>query len=391
MRLIGTIEDERKALAFSQFLQQKGIVHQLEIKTNRDWGSPTYGTNQCLIWIYEEDHIDDALKWFGLFMENPNDPMFNLSPSPVWKQSKQGTPHTPHIPPPPPKASTNSWEKQPMGWMTRSLIIACTALLFLSEWLMPSLKVPERYMGLLLFTSPVEEALLYDYPKYYQLIDRFLHLYGYEGLENPQDLSPDGQHLLKKINHTPFWPGIYELLLKGGFTDVEKGFTQYPSFEKISEGQIWRLFTPCLLHGGLFHLFFNMLWLIVLGKQIEARLRPLRYGIFILIIGIVSNTAQYLMSGSNFLGFSGILVGMLTFIWMRQRFAAWEGYQLDRMTILFMLVFIIGMALIQSMSFFLEKTLHLAISPNIANMAHLTGGLMGFLLGRMNFFSWRHT
>jgi GlpG protein len=82
---------------------------------------------------------------------------------------------------------------------------------------------------------------------------------------------------------------------------------------------------------------------------------------------------------------------MLAFIWTRQKIAAWEGYQIDRLTLIFMLIFIISMALIQLLSFFLEKSFDLAFSPNIANMAHLTGGLMGFLLARLNFFSWRHS
>lgn len=133
-----------------------------------------------------------------------------------------------------------------------------------------------------------------------------------------------------------------------------------------------------------------MLWLIVLGKQLEQRIKPWRYILFILFIAIISNTAQYLMSGPNFIGFSGVLCGMLAFIWVRQKTAAWEGYQIDRMTLIFMLIFILSMTGIQLLSFLLEKSLDWAISPNIANMAHLTGGLTGYILGRLNFFSWRH-
>jgi GlpG protein len=394
MRLIGTLDDERNALAFSQFLQQKGISHQIEIQTNTDWGSAAYGSRQCQVWIYEEEQVDEALKWFQLFMKNPQDPIFRTPvPPPIWvmpESSVGASPLSSPSSPSPPTSPAVSWERQAMGWVTRTLLIICCSLFFLSYILMPFKQIPERYVGLILFTSPVEKALLYDYPKFYQLIDRFLHQYGYEELEHPQDLPEEGQRLLYRINHTPFWPGFYHLLLKEGWQGVKKGFSQYPTFEKIQEGQIWRLFSPCLLHGDLFHLFFNMLWLIVLGKQIEQRLKTLRYVIFILLIGVVSNTAQYLMSGPNFIGFSGILCGMLAFIWVRQKRAAWEGYQIDRLTLIFMLVFIIGMALLQLVSFFVEKSFDLAFSPNIANVAHLAGGLMGLLFGRLNFFSWRH-
>jgi len=134
-----------------------------------------------------------------------------------------------------------------------------------------------------------------------------------------------------------------------------------------------------------------MLWLIVLGKQIEQRLTPWRYAIFILVVGVISNIAQYLMSGPNFIGFSGILIGMLTFVWVRQKRTAWEGYQIDRSSFIFMLIFIFGMAAIQLASFFVEKSFEWSFAPNIANMAHLIGGVVGYILGRLNFFSWRHS
>lgn len=389
MRLIGTLNDERSTQAFSHFLHQKRIPHQIEIQTNNDWGSPSYGSKRCHIWIQDEDDMEKALQWFQLFIENPQDPQFNLGQTSPLIKSEPILPLS-NTPPSTPGSKMTAWDKQTMGWITRALLAVCTGLFFLSQLWMPSLQVPERYAGLILFTSPVEKVLLYDYPKFYELVDRFLHLYGFEELEHPTDLSSDGQRLLQKINQTPFWPGYYQLLLKGGWQSVKDGLSQYPTFEKIRDGQIWRLFTPCLLHGDLFHLFFNMLWLIVLGKQIEQRLQFWRYGFFILIIAIISNTAQYLMSGPNFIGFSGVLCGMLAFIWVRQKIAAWEGYQIDRLTLIFMLIFIISMVAIQILSFFSEKSFEFAFSPNIANIAHLTGGLVGYLLGRLNLFSWRH-
>lgn len=391
MRLIGTLEDERHAQAFSQFLNQKGIAHQIDTEKGTDWGSPDYGISRCRIWIIDEDQLEEVSKWFHLFISKPQDPIFHTGTS-----ASLSLPPEQPLPPPPsaPQSSDSrkisSWEKQPMGWITKSLLAACCILFFLSHLLMPSVQIPERYAGLVLFTSPVEKALLFDYPKYYELINRFLRLYGYEELERPSDLPPEGQRLLQQINQTPFWPGFYQLLLKGGWQAAKSGLSEYPSFEKVREGQIWRLFSPCLLHADLFHIFFNMLWLIVLGKQIEQRLSPWRYILFILMIGVVSNTAQYLVSGPNFIGFSGILCGMLAFIWMRQKRAAWEGYQIDRLTLIFMLLFIMSMAGIQLLSFILEKSFALAFSPNIANMAHLTGGLMGFLFGGLSFFRWRH-
>lgn len=394
MRLIGALNDKRKALAFSQFLHQKGIVHQLEIQTNNDWGNPSYGVTHCEVWVEDEDQWEEISKWLQLFIENPENPFFHLSGSSMSMKSDALPPFSSPSSQtsPSPKSPSNLSAKQPpMGWATRALLGICTMLFFLSQLWTPSLQLPERYAGLVLLSSPVEKTLLYDYPKFYELMNRFLHLYGFEELENSTDLSSEGRFLLTQIHQTPYWPGYYQLILKGGWQAVKEGLHQYPTFEKIRQGQVWRFFTPILLHGDIFHLLFNMLWLILLGRQMEQRLNPARYLFFILFIAIISNTAQYLMSGPNFIGFSGVLCGMLAFIWVRQKKAAWEGYQIDRLTLIFMLIFVLSMIAIQVLSFVLEKSFNWAFSPNIANVAHLTGGAMGYLLGRLDFFSWRHT
>ena len=220
-------------------------------------------------------------------------------------------------------------------------------------------------------------------------MSRFIQDYGDVAGEGLQALPPEGSALLEKIQRTPAWLGFYTLLLQEGVQGAVSGLKEYPSFEKIREGEWWRLFSPILLHGNLLHLLFNMLWLIPLGKQLEQRLPSWRYLLFILIVAAFSNTAQYLMSGPNFLGFSGVLCGMLAFMWVRQKRAAWEGYRMDRLTFLFMLIFVLGLASLQLLSFFVEKAFAISLSSNMANMAHLSGGGMGWWLGRGQFFSWR--
>jgi GlpG protein len=152
---------------------------------------------------------------------------------------------------------------------------------------------------------------------------------------------------------------------------------------------VWRLFTPCLLHANIIHILFNLLWFMILGKLIEFRLGIARYLLLIVAVGIFSNTAQYLMSGAEFLGISGVLCGMIAFIWMRQRCAAWEGYELQPGTFAFFMFFILTMAAIQFLSFVLEFYNGTTLSVGIANTAHLSGALAGFILGRMKFFSWK--
>jgi GlpG protein len=128
----------------------------------------------------------------------------------------------------------------------------------------------------------------------------------------------------------------------------------------------------------------------VLGKQIETHISKTRFLILIVIIGIFSNICQYLMNGPYFLGLSGVILGMAGFIWMRQKIAPWEGYTLPKTTLLFLLIFVLGMIGLQVISFVMEISGKNFVF-NIANTAHVAGALMGMGLGRLSFFSWRNT
>lgn len=89
---------------------------------------------------------------------------------------------------------------------------------------------------------------------------------------------------------------------------------------EVRKGQIWRLFTPMFLHFGILHLLFNMLWLRDLGSMIEAYKSPWLLPTMVLVIAGTSNLAQYLHTGPNFGGMSGVNYGLLGYVWMQGRF-----------------------------------------------------------------------
>jgi len=93
------------------------------------------------------------------------------------------------------------------------------------------------------------------------------------------------------------------------------------------------------------------------------------------------------MSGPDFLGFSGVVIGMAGFIWMRQRQAPWEGYPLQKATVMFILFFVAAMFALELLVFFLRLFNIGNLSASIANTAHIIGGLCGMVLGRFSFFS----
>jgi GlpG protein len=186
------------------------------------------------------------------------------------------------------------------------------------------------------------------------------------------------------INNQPIWKGFYTILLD---TSHAATLLAAPWFVKISQGEVWRLWTPCILHGGFLHILFNMLWLWLLGRQVEFKLGIGRYILGMLVIGVLSNTAQYLMSGALFLGYSGVISGLGGFIWVRQKLAPWEGYMVPKATLLFLFVFIVGMVLLQTGVFVINK-FHLGdfVLGGVGNTSHVVGLLTGMLLAKIPAF-----
>ena len=188
---------------------------------------------------------------------------------------------------------------------------------------------------------------------------------------------------VKKHDKDVTWHGCYDLALRW---PKSKHSLRAPLFIQIGQGEIWRLFTPVLLHGSFFHILFNMLWLSMLGSQIEKRVRKWQYIAMTLIIAIVSNTLQYLMSGPFFIGYSGIICGLAGFIWMRQQQAPWEGYPLQKGTFAFLAFFIVAMTVLQCIAFLCCRLQIAHFSINVGNTAHISGMIVGMILGKIHLF-----
>lgn len=143
------------------------------------------------------------------------------------------------------------------------------------------------------------------------------------------------------------------------------------SFKEILRGEVWRLFTPILLHAGFVHLAFNCLCLLEFGGMIERRHGSLRLTFLVLLFAAVSNVAQYLSSGPNFGGLSGMIYGLFGYIWLRSRVDANSGFSLRPQIIAIMMAWLV-----------------LGFTPmtewagmKIANAAHVGGLVAGVVTG----------
>jgi rhomboid protease GluP len=73
----------------------------------------------------------------------------------------------------------------------------------------------------------------------------------------------------------------------------------------------WTLLTAIYLHGGLLHIFFNILWIRNLGPQVSEVYGPARSFVLFSVAGAAGFLVSNLASGTPSIGASGSIFGLL--------------------------------------------------------------------------------
>jgi GlpG protein len=137
---------------------------------------------------------------------------------------------------------------------------------------------------------------------------------------------------------------------------------------EIQSGQIWRLVTPMFLHFTFLHIVFNMMWLRDLGGMIETVEGSFRLLLIVLISALISNWAQFVVTGHPlFGGMSGVVYALLGYVWMKGKFQPGAGLFLHKQTVTMMLVWLV--------------ICFTGWLGPIANYAHLAGLIVGVVWG----------
>lgn len=152
------------------------------------------------------------------------------------------------------------------------------------------------------------------------------------------------------------------------------------------------LITSMFMHGGIAHIFGNMLFLLIFGDNIENRIGHIRYLIFYLLCGILASLAHVMVSvalDTNLLipslGASGAISGVLggyLLLFPRRRVRVIMFYQLMEVPALiaigmwFLFQLINGIGLLGSSD-----------GGGVAYGAHIGGFVAGLLL--IKFFDFR--
>ena len=148
---------------------------------------------------------------------------------------------------------------------------------------------------------------------------------------------------------------------------IEGHFGWKSGLPEISHGEVWRLFTPFFIHYGWSHLFFNSIWIVIFGTLIEKRQGILVLALLVVGVEAFSGFMQYEVRGPAFGGMSGVMCGLLGYIWMHDLFDPKAGLRLDRSVLIWAVICCVASCL--------------GIFGTTGQIAHASGFAIGLVIG----------
>src|SRR5215470_19585405 len=183
-----------------------------------------------------------------------------------------------------------------------------------------------------------------------------------------------------------FPPGVKWLLIANTLVFVLKGLLdpQYGQHIRVLElapvavvfhFAIWQLVTYLFLHGGVWHLIFNMLTLWMFGTPLERDWGTRRFLKYYFICGIGAGVCDVLLNaaignwGTSTIGASGAIYGLLLAF----------GVCYPDQTVLMGILFPIKAKYMVMIYAAIELWMSLSVNSGVSNIAHLGGMAVGFV------------
>ncbi len=139
------------------------------------------------------------------------------------------------------------------------------------------------------------------------------------------------------------------------------------------------LFTSMFLHGSLFHLLGNMLYLWIFGNNLEDFLGSFRFAIFYLLSGLGASLTHIIFNPNSqvpMIGASGAIAGVLG-----AYFILYPGARVSTLVFLFIFIRVVPIPAAYVLGFwFLMQVLNVGLGGGVAWFAHIGGFLIGILL-----------
>ena len=139
---------------------------------------------------------------------------------------------------------------------------------------------------------------------------------------------------------------------------------------RVADGEIWRLVTCTFLHAGILHIAFNAILFVRFCTVVDNWLGPWVALVFYVFVSLSSNAVEMLVGKAGVVGASGVVYGLLGFLWVMARRRDDAAEAANGQIVQTMLVWLVMCAVI---NFF---------GGSIANAAHVMGLLLGWMVGQ---------
>lgn len=143
----------------------------------------------------------------------------------------------------------------------------------------------------------------------------------------------------------------------------------------IEQGEVWRIFTPAFMHGGFWHIAFNLVIFFYFARLIERYMGATRVLLLFIAATSLGNIAQYWLNDfqGNFLGLSGVVNATIGYTWILSKVKDGpEGFVIPKGIFAFTVLYIV---------------LTIVLSANTANGCHVVGLLAGLLIGFVDYIA----
>lgn len=311
MRQIGSVGTRSEAQRLAAYLLTRGIKSQVDPDGD-----------QFAVWVFDEDQLPAAREDFAKFKADPNLPEFIAAED----------------------AASKFLDEQLQKRRNQPQIIDVR-----ERWRRPS--PASQPVTMLLLGISIGVTIWTNFG----------------GAGGPERPSARVQAFIDNLKIASFQPTRTEVRAQG--------------LSQIREGEVWRLFTPMFLHFSLPHILFNMMWLYELGMMIEFRRGSGRFLVLVLLLAALSNLCQYYwglsrmsqsgMAPMEFGGMSGVIYGLMGYVWVKSRYYPLLAMRLSPNTVLFAVIFLV-LCMLDFMG-------------PIANAAHVSGLIAGLILGLVPF------
>ena len=149
-----------------------------------------------------------------------------------------------------------------------------------------------------------------------------------------------------------------------------------------SKFKIWQLFTYLFMHGGIFHIFFNMFVLWMFGKDLESQWGKMEFLLFYFVCGIGAGLITVLFSVNSIVpivGASGAIYGLLLAYGFTYPNQMVYLYGLVPIKVKYMVLGLGAIAFFASLS---------ASQSNVSHITHLSGMIIGLIFIYFN-INWK--